>query len=436
MENKFCKLFLNLVAVFALLITLTTGLAQSYDTYNTEPDITSTSIYIDGELAWQGNCEKVALVDKADYVWICKESQVRNIAAEQGSTLEIKTTFVAGTDLDNVRVRAWIAGYHEDVENKTSYFDVAKGKTYTKTLQLKIPYDLDAKDYTLYVKVEYKQELSGVDEARINLTIHKASNVLEILSIELCSDGTQTNTFNAGENIFVYVVVKNKGNYKAEDVYVRAKIEELGLERKSYIGDLETGESEEAKIVLALPQNIKPGFYVLEVEAYTYNYKARDIEIAEIFVKPFEPEPQPRVEIKPQISSLEIEKGKAAIYTILITNGPTTQDFVIETVGTEGWATVTITPQTFKLGPGQSMTVNIYLAVSETAIEGEHIFSVKVKYNGKSESINLVAKVTEARPVDVKIILMIVGIVLAAIIIILLILLLSRKPEKEAETYY
>lgn len=445
MKGKFLALFF----VFALIaiIAATSVLADQWYEYSV-PDIEEMSVYVDGELAWYGYCypDPDPSIDR----WICMTYQYYVIGLERGSTIEVKTSFTSNSDLEEVTVHAWITGYREDIEAETNEFDVFSGNTYVKTLRLEIPDDLDARDeYTLYVQIEHKQQLSGIDEAEIDTEVQRIANILDILSVELYDSSSHyRNEFEAGDTIYAEVVVKNRGNYEAEDVYVRVSINELGIKRTAYLGDLEpydSGDDEDSKeitIALQLPTNIKAGTYTFE--AYTYNDEVSDREIRNVDISGYreeQEEQQPgKVEIVTQISSNEVEQGKGAVYTLLVANfGTTTQNFLVKTVGTEGWATTTITPSAFTLAPGQSKLVNIYLAAGEEAVEGEHIFSVQVSYGNEMKQQSLIANVIKSgTKIDWKTILMVIGIVLAVAIIVLLIVLLTRKHEKTetVESYY
>ncbi|MEM4152821.1 MAG: hypothetical protein QXK80_01745 [Candidatus Pacearchaeota archaeon] len=443
MKGKFLALFF----VIAVIFTITNVLADQWYEYEV-PDIKEMSVYIDNEIVWNGYC----YLDPNPSIerWICTTNQYYIVGLERGSVLEVKTSFTASTDLEKVKVRAWLTGYYEDIEAKTREFDVFGGNTYIKILNLEIPKDLDARDkYTLYVQIEHKQQLSGIDEAKVDTEVQRIANILDILSTELYdSHGNYGNQFNAGDTIYIDVVVKNRGNYEAEDVYVRASINELGIQRTVYLGDLaaydsdDEEDSKEANIILQLPYNIGAGTYTLEI--YAYNDEVNDREIKNIIVSGYKEEQQQqpgKVEIVTQISTNEVEQGKGAVYTILVANfGTTTQNFIVETTGTEGWATTTITPSAFTLAPGQSKLVNVYLAVGEKAVEGEHVFSVRISYGNEAKQQSLVANVIKSKTteIDWKTILMIIGIALAVAIIILLIVLLTTKREKTetVESYY
>ncbi|MGB9707994.1 MAG: hypothetical protein ACPLXC_01540 [Candidatus Pacearchaeota archaeon] len=448
MKTKFCLLFV--LAFIAVIALNAMALADQWYEYS-EPDINEMTVYVDGEMVWYGYCMPDVVPDR----WTCYTYQYGTPSLERGSTTDVRVSFISNVDLlEEVTVHTWITGYHEDIEAETPQFDVFGGNLYTRTLHLKIPIDLDARaEYTLYVQIEHQQDLSGIDEANVDTEIQRISNIIEILSVELYnSEYRYMNSFKAGDTVYIDTVVKNRGNYEAEDVYVRASINELGIERTIYVGDLEPNDddddedSKEVTVALFLPSSLKAGSYTLEVKAY--NDEVSDDEIRSIIIEGYkggaeEEQPEGKVDITGQITSNEVEQGEGAVYTILVANFDSiTQNFIVETTGTEGWATTTITPQTFTLAPGQSKLVNVYLAAGENAVEGEHVFSAKIRYGSESKQYNLIANVKKSTSeINWKTILMIVGIVLAAAIVVLLIILLTTRHRHKtttetAESYY
>lgn len=449
MKNKFFVFFVLAFVAIALAVSAANVLADQWYEYSV-PDIDEMTVYVNGEMVWHGYCNPDS--EPSIGRWICTTYQYAPMGLERGETATVRVSFIANTDLEETTVHTWITGYHKDIEAESPMFDVFAGNSYTRTLNLKIPDDLDARDeYTLYVQIEHQQDLSGIDEADVDTEIQRIANIIDILSVEIYDGGYYYgNKFNAGDTVYVNTVIKNRGNYEAEDVYARVSINELGIQRTVYVGDLESGDDddEDAKqvtVALSLPMNIKAGTYTLEV--YAYNDEVSDREIRNLFVKgPSQEESgqgepvKGKVEVVSQISSNKIEQGKGAVYTLLVANfGSTTQNFVVETTGTEGWSTPTITPSAFSLASGQSKLVNIYVAVSEEAVEGEHVFSARVRYGNEVSQVNLVANVVEEKgKLDTKTIFMIVGIILAIVIVVLLIVLLTKgKAKTEAvESYY
>jgi hypothetical protein len=221
------------------------------------------TVYADGNAVWSG-------------------SQISVPALERDSYLTVRVVFTSDVDLTGVKVRAWINGYRGEIEDTTSTFDVFDGIQYTKTLSLKLPEDLDAKDdYTLHVEIENKKELTGENEAVISATVQRIDNKLEILNLELWSYKQNPTGFEAGTTVYTDVVLKNIGNHLAEDVFVRLNIPALKITRTIYVGDIgsyDNGYEDAVKktIALTLPEDAEPGNYVLEIEAFNSKLSTKE----------------------------------------------------------------------------------------------------------------------------------------------------------------
>ncbi len=438
MKNKFLLFF---VLVFVGVFLVSNVSADSWD--EEEPEITDLTIYVNSNAVWQGHCGRVDnCSDENDCLYDCYTKQIATPALERGEQISIKTVFKTNTDLDNIRVRAWINGYREEIEAKTSVFDVFKDNQYSKVLFLSIPSDIDAKDeYTIYVKIETKTELSGVDEAEITADVQRIANLLKILSVELYDYGTDKNTkaFESGSAFYAEVVVKNTGNHNTEDVFVKLSIPELELERTVYVGDLgpfDNGYEDTVKktITMVLPEH-KEGVFDLIVKAY--NSELGDKETLEITVVK---ELERNVEIMPQKTEAEIKQGETATYSFVVANfGETQESFIIEVLGISDWATVQINPASFALASGETRTVQIKLMVDEDALIMDHPATIRVRFGNEAEQFNINTRVT-SKAADWQIVLMIIGLIVAIIAIVLLAIMLKRdktsKKQETVESYY
>jgi len=197
--------------------------------------------------------------------------------------------------------------------------------------------------------------------------------------------------------------------------------------------------SEEVTIPLQLPSNVQPGTYTIEIRAY--NDDTESATLSQQFT--ISGQVSSNIDLSAQTSRQDVVQGKTATYTFIVTNkGTSTETLSLDATGLEGWATTQMNPSTFSLAAGESKLVSVYVTSNEDAIVAEHLFSVKVNYGSETKTLNFVANVTEGKTtsLDLKTILMIVGIVLAVAIIVLLIVLLAQKSrtegEKPEESYY
>ncbi len=448
----FFVLFTALVAVFAGAITVS-ALEQV--------DIKEMTVYVDGELTWYGYCTyngiRIAPNHELPYIdggrgWECESIQYSIPSIERDEVLPVKVVFTPQESHDEVVVKSWINGYREDIEDETARFDMFKDYTYNKYLYLDIPSDIDAKErYTLYVEIHDSEVFEGVFKAQIDLQVQKISNVLDIKSVEFYAGrdicgcykeqiskgicGECYVDFEAGSTLYADVVVKNMGSQTQKDVYITMSVAGECIERTVYLGDLNAGETEKVTLYIILPD--QAGTYEIEVETFNDDVSAKIEQTLTVA------ESEADVSIILEQTRNNVVQGGSAVYSVYVANTGSAETFIVSVEGTSGWATAQVNPVTFTLGEGQSKLVNIYLNVNEEALAAEHQFTVKVSYGGEVKSYNFSANVTETPGLELKYLLLIIGIVLAVAILVLLILLLTskngksriEKPEEEYSYY-
>ena len=152
-----------------------------------------------------------------------------------GETVTIKVFFNADVNdsESDVRIKAEIEGDKIDVSAMTKSFDIEDNKRYSKTLSLKVPFELKdelSDDVTLNLKIwngDYKTE---VEDIAIRVQRPSYNPVVKSVST--------SQSINAGETFPVDLVLKNVGYNDLDDLYVTVSISELGVQKTSYFGDL------------------------------------------------------------------------------------------------------------------------------------------------------------------------------------------------------
>ena len=235
----------------------------------------------------------LALDDWADFNRIGVNGQLtaeddRVTGVFAGDELEISTVVTIDDNISPIwtaRVTARILGESGTLV-ETQEFVAYGGRTYHNTLTMRVPSDLDPlqEAFTLVVTVEGENGVG--DEARIDLVVQRDSYLLEIAPLDAL------NEVKAGDNLAVDVVVKNRGIHKAEDVYLRATIAELGISRTVFYGDLyakdniDGDNSEDAvmrRVLVGIPSNVAEGLYTLELEAF--NDDSSTFASKKVFIK-------------------------------------------------------------------------------------------------------------------------------------------------------
>ncbi len=217
---------------------------------------------------------------KVNDVTVYPETTVAGVNA--GDTVTVKVQFTVA-DLDSstplvvdgsasdVKVKVTLEGEKDDVTAVTSNFDVIGGRTYVKTLTLKVPSDFNDdnlnQELTMDVKIWNSDEVETEIE-NIALELQRPSYDVAVKSV------MTSNTVEAGQLFPVDVVLKNVGYNDLKDLYVTASIDDLKLSKTAYFGDLVTVASEEdddnentvsGRLYLEIPYNVKAGTYTLKV---------------------------------------------------------------------------------------------------------------------------------------------------------------------------
>ena len=242
MKNK--AILVSIVALFAIVLTLNAVMASEV----TINDVVVNDISVEG-------------ITAAGFV---------------SDNVPVEVEFTSNADLEDVKVKVYIEGYKDEISDTTSRFHTIHGSTYLKRFSLELPssldLDLDSEDLTLLVRISAK----GMDSKEISYDIRMQRDTygLSVLSIDT------EEKVAAGSVLALDVVIKNLGNTRLDDTYVRASIPELGISKRVYFGDISSVEDEDydeirdslnKRVYLAIPADAISGIYNVEVEAYNYD---------------------------------------------------------------------------------------------------------------------------------------------------------------------
>lgn len=361
---------------------------------------------------------------------------------EAGETLPIRLIFKAADNASDVKVSAWIDGYRADISDKTERFELVKDSIYTKYLSLKVPADIDpTEEYTLIIRIADKTES---DEQQYALKLQRSSYNLEVLSAELPDKAT------AGSVVAIDVVLKNWGMHKLEDIFVKARIPDLGIEKKVYFSDLDPldedeydllvreanrKDSVERIIYLAIPDNAKAGIYVLEVEAY--NVDSDSVIKKNIIISGVEE----ISEILPGTTVQSLGIGQEVTYDLVIVNSGSKMKVYTLTPEEAKGLVVKVEP-IVTVPADSSKIVEVKVKATESAEEGTHIVTINAESDGALiKSVNFSANVEKGKVTGTSsvFILTVVLVIVFVVLLIILIVLLTKKPaavETEEETSY
>ena len=356
------------------------------------------------------------------------------IAETVSNIVYVDVEFIADIDASDTRVKVYIEGYKDEISDTTERFQIVENSKYLKRLKLTLPssMDLDDLDEDLYlnIRISAKGEESVDEPYDIVLNMQKEIYSFNFLSIDVGDKAV------AGDTILLNIVLQNNGYNRMDNVYVKASIPELGIEKKVYFGDLSSNQEDdygdlrdtaEGKIYLAIPRNAVPGIYNINVEAY--NYDASVSEKKQITIN------NVQTGVLPTTNAKVVSAGEETTFEIVLVN-PNNRMVVYSVIPQESSGLLVTVPEPIITVPADSsVTTIVKVKATNSAEEGTHIVTVNVN----SES-GFVKQVNFALNVENSSNSMVVGltIVLAIVFVVLLvalIVLLTKKPADETEEF-
>jgi len=358
-----------------------------------------------------------------------------DLANFAGQTVPIRVVFNANADAKDVRVKAWVSGESENIYTSRR-IDVINGKTYTETVLLGMPSDIDELDESrkLNIMVESKQD-GTADWETISFTVQRESYTMEILSVDMDTE------VKAGEALTIDVVLKNRGRQLAEDTFVTVSIPELGLETRTYYGDLSSQDESnpdrddavEKRTYLRVPSDATAGLYTVIIEAFNDDSIVRTEK--RVYVNGAEDD----TKVVVPTTSKTFAVGAEGTYTVTIVNKGNEIRVFDLSVDTPAGLNVDVNEPVVVVPSGSSRTVTLDVSASE-----EEVYAFTVNVYSDSELIDsktMTATIEGKNRIaagDSTVLLTVVLAIIFIVLLVVLIVLLTRKPEttEDSESYY
>ena len=352
-----------------------------------------------------------------------------------GERIPVRVTFTANSFEEDVRVVARILG-EPGFSEVTERFNVLEGSTYSRLLNVEVPFDLDEKKnepFTLLVTIE-SNAVEG-DSRSILLEVQRSNFELEVLSVDSDTE------VRAGDILVLDVVIKNRGFEEAEDTFVTARIPELGISKRIFLGDLssqdqddpEKFDSDVGRIFLKIPSDAAAGVYDIEVETFTDD--AKTIVTKKVAVTGAGEGSR----VISSSGSKTFAVGEQASYSITVVNAGNSIAVYELILESNPELQIEFEESVFAVPSGASKTVKLNVVASK---EGKHDFAVNVHSDGQLVQREAFVANTFGRGVSTGNAAFLLTVILAIIFVVLLIVLivlLTRKPEKAeefGESYY
>ena len=383
---------------------------------------------------------------------------INAISVEASETIPVLVKFTAsdnfgGTEenpilsLEDVRVKVYIEGFKNDVEDKTSRFHLVAGNTYVKRLSLTMPATEDFDDLTeeLSLLVRFSAKGEESQEFFIPLEVQRELHSLNLLSIDM------QDVVVSGGRISMDIVIENNGHDRLDNVYIEATIPGLGISRKVYAGDLaptvdefddDINDAVVKRLYLTLPRNAAPGNYEIEIEAY--NHDTSVTATGRIVIEDVD------TRLLSSVTSKTISPGQETSFDLVLINpGNRLVVYTILPEETKG-IIVEVSEPIVAVGGDSSRTIKVNVRATENTQEGTYLVTLNANTeSGMTKQVSFTlnvekpSKVTGSSisvgPANNVVILTVVLVIVFVVLLIILIVLLSKKPaelEEAGETNY
>ena len=319
---------------------------------------------------------------------------------KRGDTLNMKVKLYATGDSSNVVLKASIDGYeHADttsVEDKTDVFDVKSGKTYIKSMTVKIPDDIDVDTYALRLSLSDKR--NDKVEKTVTLSVDSPRHGLKIKEVVTNPEATVM----AGRSLLTVARLENTGSKDLDNVRVAVSIPQLGVSATDYVDEVKVGKKTSSEeIYMRIPVCADAGAYTMNVVA-EFNDGEQKVTMTKTLTVTESDEcaskSVPTITVPAQAQTV-VAGGQGTVFPVTIkNNAPTTKTFVLSATAGD-WATVSFTPgNVLVLTAGQSQTVSVTVSAGKKTSPGTYVFSVKADADGKTvQEATVTASVTKGQ---------------------------------------
>ena len=256
--------------------------------------------------------------------------------------------------------------------------------------------DLNGEDYALYVRAtgEIDDSDNANDGEKVCVSESEDMNIIQEKDLLVVRNIEMPTDLFCGQDVELTAELWNIGEKDQEDVTVRFKNEEFGLDEEYTFDKIKSNKKEDLTLQFTVPADADPDkihYIVIEVrdeDDDLYEYDDNTLSYLPSLKISGGCMVVPDVTITPSLVSERAVAGGEVIISAIIENTGTTQKtFTIGVDGLDSWATLNEIDKTTLLIPaGQSQTVQIKLTPNE-GIEGTETFNINtVASDGSSYS--------------------------------------------------
>jgi len=357
-----------------------------------------------------------------------EEVQASNtLQVMNGETLKVNLKVSALSNFDNARFTVFIEGYeHSPIVASTDIFSVIAGKTYVKSLDIKLPSDMNSlQDYKL--RITGANDLSGITYKDFSVYVDTQRNRVDILDLIM----TPSSAVEAGQNIVASVRMKNRGQKSQSSVKVTVEIPELGISESSYVSNLNNLETiTSGDMLLFVPVSAKAKSYDVKVtlqynDGYSGNVKTYPITV--VAAKQVV-EKNLLVNLKDNVN---LVAGVTTSFPVVIANPNSNSRAISIASANNAWATVEVSPSLAMVKGGDSQTFTVSVT-PKAAIAGTNSLSLDVKDAGNVISaVKVSTYVAPSSKISWTNLVLVVLLIVAIIVLLSIVIKIAKKRNDD-----
>lgn len=202
-------------------------------------------------------------------------------------TVEVTVENDADVDMEDVEIKIWVQDIddNQDLEAETAKFSLGDDDDKTKKFDFQVPYNVDAGDYNILVKVEGEDEDNSSNDFKVYEMFRNSEGVTvekqEDEDVVFINFETSSSSLTCGDAFTAYVDLVNVGTDDLDDMYVKLAIEALNLEYTSETFDLDSSDEDdrvkELQFLVSLPLDLTETSYSVKFYAYNEDDEVFDV---------------------------------------------------------------------------------------------------------------------------------------------------------------
>lgn len=219
----------------------------------------------------------------------------------------------------------------------------------------------------------------------------------------------EESAISCGQEVVINAELWNIGNDDQEDVYVIFYDQELGINEKIEVGDIDAFENEEITFRFTLPEKLEEGWHRIDLRIYDEDNDLfeNDEEDESIFTIRFEVAGECYLTLPPSINAELISEAKEnselTIKVYVQNNDEESAIYTLNAAGYAEWASLTeISESSFELGPGLTKEVTFTFQTNKDSF-GDRFFNLEVLSEGQILATQpIVISIEEGKAADFK----------------------------------